>query len=98
MRKLRLLLPALLAVFVLAACSPQAAAPETAATPTNAPLLLPAAAADFQASGPAKCTVVSLQPTPSPTEIAVFPPVSELDWAEGPADAKVTIIEYSEFQ
>jgi hypothetical protein len=44
------------------------------------------------------CTVVSRQPTPGPTEQSVVPPVSDLDWAHGPEDAMVTIIEYGDFQ
>lgn len=44
------------------------------------------------------CTVVSRQPTPGPTEQSLVPPVSETDWSHGPEDAKVTIIEYGDFQ
>jgi hypothetical protein len=50
------------------------------------------------ASGPASCTVVSVRPTPGPTEESLFPPVTDQDWTIGPADAAVTIIEYSDFQ
>lgn len=46
----------------------------------------------------ANCTVVSRQPTPGPTEQSIIPPVSESDWTHGPEDAKVTIIEYGDFQ
>lgn len=46
----------------------------------------------------ANCTVVSRQPTPSPTEQSLIPPVSETDWVSGAKNAKVTIIEYSDFQ
>jgi hypothetical protein len=35
---------------------------------------------------------------PDPTAESIFPPVSETDWVKGPASAKVTIIEYSDFQ
>ena len=44
------------------------------------------------------CTVESRDPTPGPTEASIFPPVSESDWEQGPDSAKVTIIEYSDFQ
>ena len=46
----------------------------------------------------ANCTVVSREPTPGPTEQSLIPPVSETDWVHGPEDAKVTIIEYGDFQ
>lgn len=46
----------------------------------------------------ANCTVVSRQPTPGPTEQSIIPPVSDADWVHGPEDAKVTIIEYGDFQ
>lgn len=46
----------------------------------------------------AGCTVVSLLPTPGPTEQSLFPDVSENDWSRGPLTASVTIIEYSDFQ
>jgi len=42
----------------------------------------------------ANCTVVSRQPTPGPTE----PLVTDNDWTQGPDDAAVTFIEYSDFQ
>jgi hypothetical protein len=44
------------------------------------------------------CTVVARRPTPGPTQESLFPPVTEDDHVKGPADAKVTIIEYSDFQ
>lgn len=46
----------------------------------------------------ANCTVVSRQPTPSPTEQSLVPPASDTDWVKGAENAKVTIIEYSDFQ
>lgn len=46
----------------------------------------------------ANCTVVSMQPTPNPTEQSLVPPVSDTDWVKGAKNAKVTIIEYSDFQ
>ena len=63
--------------------------PEVSPTPTEG-----------QSGDPAEanCTVVSQQPTPGPTEQSLFPPVSDTDWVQGPEDAKVTIIEYGDFQ
>lgn len=44
------------------------------------------------------CTVESRDPTPGPTEASIFTPVSKSDWVQGSDNAKVTIIEYSDFQ
>lgn len=51
-----------------------------------------------QVEGETYCTVVSRQPTPGPTEQSIVPPVNDSDWAQGPDDAMVTIIEYGDFQ
>jgi hypothetical protein len=58
-------------------------------------LTVPAQSALSPASG---CTVITKKPTPGPTAESIFPPVSATDWVKGPASAKVTIIEYSDFQ
>ena len=44
------------------------------------------------------CTLVSRQPTPGPTQLSLFPAVTETDHVKGAETAKVTIIEYSDFQ
>jgi hypothetical protein len=44
------------------------------------------------------CTVITQKPTPGPTPESIFPPITSSDWVKGPANAKVTIIEYSDFQ
>lgn len=49
-------------------------------------------------SAQAQCTAVSRQPTPGPTQQSLFPPVGEGDWVQGPENADVTLIEYSDFQ
>jgi hypothetical protein len=63
--------------------------PVVSPTPANDP---PASQAEVN------CTVVSREPTPGPTEQSLIPPVNETDWVHGPEDAKVTIIEYGDFQ
>jgi len=47
---------------------------------------------------PTECNVVGLLPPLDPTQQALFPPVTEGEWIKGPADAAVTIVEYSDFQ
>jgi hypothetical protein len=48
-------------------------------------------------SEPATCTVSSLQPTRTPDPY--FPaPDPKTDWIQGPQGAKVTFLEYSDFQ
>ena len=46
----------------------------------------------------ANCTVVSISPTPNPTEQSLLPPAGEADWVVGPETAAMTIFEYSDFQ
>ena len=45
-----------------------------------------------------ECTVTSLLPEVDPTTQAIFPAVSSEEWAKGPEDATLTIVEYSDFQ
>lgn len=63
--------------------------PEVSPTPTEAQIVNQA---------DANCTVVSKPPTPGPTAQSIIPLVSESDWVQGPEDARVTIIEYGDFQ
>jgi hypothetical protein len=100
MRKF-ILISLLLMAVGLAGCIPQVQATPTATATTNtrpAPtviLTVPTQAALFPDSG---CTVITQKPTPGPTAESIFPPVSDTDWVKGPITAKVTIIEYSDFQ
>ena len=48
-------------------------------------------------SADASCTYVH-QPTPNPKDPSLFAPVSAQDHVRGPADAYLTIMEYSDFQ
>jgi protein-disulfide isomerase len=99
MRKVFIILPIVITI-LLAGCLPQNQATPTA-TPTKARpaptavLAVPSQAPQSPQSG---CTVITQKPTPGPTAVSVFPPVSASDWTKGPASAKVTIIEYSDFQ
>lgn len=87
MRKFWTLL-ALLTALLLAACSQQSAAP--GATPSSQAVQPSAGAVD--------CTVTGFLPTPVPGQSSIIPPVSEQDWSEGPANARMTLVEYSDFQ
>jgi hypothetical protein len=88
----------LLASVVLSACAKS--------TPTSLPTLAGIAPTEVlevpqssQLAAPdSGCTVVAKQPTPGPTQASLFPPVTEADNVKGPDTAKVTIIEYSDFQ
>jgi hypothetical protein len=57
----------------------------------------PATAAVQASQAAATCTVVSLDPTPGPTEQSLFPAPSAADWTQGPDSAYVTLTEYSDF-
>lgn len=106
MRKLLLIVLLLIAIG-LAGCLPEVQATPTAlptaqptATTSTRPaptvvLTVPTQAPLLPDSG---CTVITQKPTPGPTAESAFPPVSDKDWVKGPANAKVTIIEYSDFQ
>jgi hypothetical protein len=107
----RTLIPLLLLVFILAACGGNGQPVETEAPatlppepslPTETPLP-PAATSTSgtseQAVEPAAgCTVVSTSAEPSAEQESLFPRVSGEDYVKGPETAKVTIIEYSDFQ
>jgi hypothetical protein len=102
MRKYILIILILTAVG-LAGCLPEVQATPTAiATATSdtrpaptAVLSVPTQSSLLPDSG---CTVITKKPTPGPTTESIFPPVTDKDWVKGPASAKVTIIEYSDFQ
>jgi hypothetical protein len=101
MRKPILLFLLLVAIF-LAGCLPQTQAVVPTATAIQPPQpvatnasVIPSQAALLPDSG---CTVVARQPAAGPTPQTVYPPITEQDWTKGPADARVTLIEYSDFQ
>ena len=94
------------AVLLLTACKPKsvitsATAEPTADTATATAVVTPTTAAIVSSSIPAICTVTSFLPTPEATEAAVnslFAPVTAADHTLGLATAKVTILEYGDFQ
>ncbi len=105
MRKLWLLIGALTGLaLALAGCGARATVipvtPTMAAspTPTSAPVAATPGLVSLPTSEPATCTVSSRIPTPGPTEVSLFPGVSQADWRLGPDGAKVVFIEYSDFQ
>lgn len=89
----------LLMVLALAGCLPQVQATPTSTATTQArpvpTVVLSVPAESLPDSG---CTVVTKKPTPGPTAESIFPPIGDTDWVKGPANAKITIIEYSDFQ
>jgi protein-disulfide isomerase len=105
----RIMIPLLL-TFLLVACSrdsepvetetpvPAAQPSDTAQPAQPPPVTQPTATSGAVAGEVQGCTVVSVQPTPSPDEESLFAPASGDDWSRGPEDAKVTLIEYSDFQ
>lgn len=91
----------IVSAIVLAGCLPQSTATPTftATARTNA-APSPASRIPTEVTVPVQgdCTVITVQPTPGPTEETIYPPISATDWTKGPADAKVTIVEYGDFQ
>lgn len=99
---------ALLTVLLVAACAPQgtvaptAAATDTAApkaTATEATATAEVAPSPAATSDGATCTVSGFFPASGPEEgQVIIPAVSDQDWSQGPEDARMTIVEYSDFQ
>jgi len=107
--KSKILIMVVLATLLLSACQPaQTATPSEATEATNAEApqatdvaaeppkaTLPLAASGEPMNG---CRVTGSQLEPNPTLVALFPAVTENDWAKGPSDARVTILDFSDFQ
>jgi len=77
---------------VLGACAPQAAMPASVPTAWT-PIPLNTATTPVVPSAP---TVAPVALTPLPT-LAPIPPITDADWARGPADAPITLLLYSDF-
>lgn len=86
-----------LAAVILSACAPRTA-PTATVTSTEAPQALASVPTENPALPKMECKMVSLLPTPGPTEVSLFPPTSAADWAIGSPNAAMTITEYSDFQ
>jgi hypothetical protein len=86
---------------LLAGCLPQTQAATPTVTETKplpaskSVLIVPTQGILLPDSG---CTVVAKIPTPGATPQTIYPTITQQDWTKGPADAKVTILEYSDFQ
>ncbi|MDW8325977.1 MAG: hypothetical protein RMK99_05375 [Anaerolineales bacterium] len=76
------------AMAVLAACAPATTPPPTPTLPPPSPTPLPPTTAPT--------ATAALRPTPSGESL--FPKVTADDWQLGPADARITIIEYGDYQ
>jgi ABC-type Fe3+-hydroxamate transport system substrate-binding protein len=96
MRKLWFLL-LMAALVLLAACSSSTGTPMSAAATPTQPVKTAAPTRDTSAPE-MTCRVVSMIPTPGPTEVSLFAPAGEQDWILGNEDALLTITEYSDFQ
>ena len=106
----RIVILSFILVFFLAACQSAASSPtteavdqvtetEAATEPPPLPEVSPTPAAEnVEVQGEANCTVVSRQSSTDADQESPVPPVDAADWAHGPADAAVTIIEYGDFQ
>ena len=71
----------------------------TACTPvTYKRVPTPTILAPLSTRGAAETCIYFQQPTPNPNEPSLFAPVSPQDHVRGPADAYLTIMEYSDFQ
>ena len=90
---------------VLAGCLPQVqATPTLTQAPTETTFVRPAPTIGLSVPTETTvldttgCTVKTKKPTPGPTPTSIFPAVSDKEWIKGSANAKVTIIEYSDYQ
>ncbi|WP_299026970.1 peptidylprolyl isomerase [uncultured Thermanaerothrix sp.] len=84
---MRKLLWLILFSVVISACAP--ATPTSTPTPTSVPT---------EAASPTDCRVVDLFPSPkNPTDLKL-PPITAQDYSRGADRARVTILEYSDFQ
>lgn len=76
-------------LWLLVACGTPSATTATPAVtfPTN--IIVPTQPA---------CVTIASEPTPGPEAASLFPPITEADYTRGPADAPITLIDYSDYQ
>ncbi|GAB4479701.1 MAG: hypothetical protein Kow0088_20870 [Anaerolineales bacterium] len=108
MNKIGFVLTLLILVLKLTACqtSPSTISPTPQLSSVYLPLVptvsidshLPPSKSDLTRLIAEGCTAKSPRPTPGPTEVSLFPPVSDADSQRGPSTAKVTLIVYCDFQ
>ncbi|MBX3037675.1 MAG: peptidylprolyl isomerase [Anaerolineales bacterium] len=80
-------------IFFLLACSTQAETPTPQVPIEFTPIVIP-----NTPTPTFTCTKLDVAPTSTPNAANLFPPVSGADYAIGPADAPVTLIQYCDFQ
>jgi ABC-type Fe3+-hydroxamate transport system substrate-binding protein len=100
MRK-SLLIFILLASILLSGCLPETqVSPTASATVKASPVPTTSLSLPTEVTVPviSDCTVITLRPSTDATQELPYPPITAADWSEGPADARVTIVEYGDFQ
>ena len=100
MKKLFLIFMLFLAVGLVGCLPQEQAVPTSTATnePRPAPTVVLSVPTESTFLPDSGCTVITKKPTPGPTAESIYPSVNKTDWVKGPDDARVTIIEYSDFQ
>jgi len=93
-----ILIPLLVLVLLVAACTPLGEDSSTPIPEQRTPVITSTEIDRIIRTKTPGCTVISRLPTPNQAEDSLLPPPSEEDWVQGPGDAFVTIIEYGDFQ
>jgi len=85
----------LLASLILAACSSTTPTPTSTPTPETTPTTATSETGDATAG---TCRVVDLFPAPRNPADLKLPPITQQDYSRGAEKARVTVLEYSDFQ
>jgi cyclophilin family peptidyl-prolyl cis-trans isomerase/protein-disulfide isomerase len=83
---------------LLTACTTTVSGPLPSPPPLATLTPLPTATVIVPTAPSPATPVVQLSPSPPASQQSLFPPVTEDDWQQGPANAAVTIVVYSDFQ
>jgi len=97
----KLLLMIALTALVLAACDSQPASTSVPTRPALTPTPPPPTATPIPPTATATVSptaVVSPTPEVTATEASLFAPVTNADWQTGPANARMTLVEYGDYQ